>query len=151
MKDGVKSGKEIMFELNSEFGFFWQAKTSMVYPALRKLKNRGLIKENEEKSDKIIITSKYYELTKEGEKKLEQYSKPKEPPFPFFIGDKFKPSSPFEKFHFWEKFVDTDGIVEKMKSYKKHLESELDRINKKIDDLKEQEEYKNSFQNSDKE
>ncbi|NVM55202.1 MAG: helix-turn-helix transcriptional regulator [Candidatus Helarchaeota archaeon] len=139
-----------MFELNTEFGFFWQAKTSMVYPALRKLKNRGLIRENEEKSDESIITSKYYELTEEGLQKLQKFRRPFHPPFPFFQGHKFKPpSSPFIRFQFWEKFVDADTIIEKIISYREHLIKELERIDEKIQELRESEEYKEVFHNLD--
>lgn len=146
LKDGEKNGKEIMSELNTEFGFFWQAKTSMVYPALRKLKFRGLIRKNEEKSDESTIYSTYYELTEKGLKVLEKFSRPFHPPFPFFPGRKFKPpSTPFKRFHFWEKFVDVSTIIEQLMSYREHLLKDLDRIDKKIQELREKEEYKEVF------
>jgi len=150
LKDGEKNGKEIMNELNKEFGFFWQAKTSMIYPALRKLQKHGLIRENEEKSNESISYSKYYELTKKGIEDLESYNKPRNSKIPFFRGSTFKPpSSPFKKFHYWEKFVDAKSITDNIKSYRKHLVKELVRLDKKIEVLKEKEEYKKELKDLD--
>jgi len=150
LKDGEKNGKEIMNELNKEFGFFWQAKTSMIYPALRKLQKHGLIRENEEKSKENMSVSKYYELTKQGIQKLEVYNKPKNSKIPFFRGSTFKPpSSPFKKFHYWEKFVDVKSIIDNIKSYRSHLKKELKRLNEKIEILKKKEDYKKDLKNLD--
>ncbi len=147
LKDGVKNGKEIISELNTEFGFLWQAKTSMIYPALRKLQNRGLIRKNEEKTNDVTITSIYYELTEKGLQQLKEFNKP---PLPFFQNKQFKPPSlPFKRFHFWEKFVDTATIAEQLMSYKKHLIKELKRIDEKITELGEMEEYKDAFHDID--
>ncbi len=139
-----------MSELYTEFGFIWQPKTSMVYPALRKLKNRGLIRENKEKSDEITNVGTYYELTEKGLQELKKFQRPFHPPLPFFQGRKFKPlSTPFKRFHFWEKFVDFETMIEHLMTYREHLMKELERIDKKVRELKEKKEYQEALQDID--
>lgn len=146
LKNGAKNGKEIITELNTEFGFFWQAKTSMVYPALRKLNKYGLIRKIEEESDDKTSSSTFYGLTEKGLQKLKKFRRSFNPPLSFFRDRKFKPPlSPFKRFYFWEKFVEVDVIKEQLLSYRDYLIKELSRIDKKIRELKEKEDYKEKF------
>jgi len=139
-----------MDELTTEFGFFWLPKTSMVYPALRKLEKRGLIKINKEHSDLITNVGINYELTEKGVKELEKFKTDFHPPSPFFKGEKFKPrSTPFKKFHFWKKFVDVETVIEHLLSYREHLEEELTRINEKVKELRNTKEFKDAFHEED--
>ncbi|NHI93352.1 MAG: PadR family transcriptional regulator [Candidatus Lokiarchaeota archaeon] len=147
LKDGEKNGKEIINELNTEFGYFWQAKTGTVYPSLKRLKVKGLIKENEEKSD---ASTTYYELTDRGARKLKGFHKPHHGPFPFATKFRFKPPSmPFMKFNFWNKFIEPETMIEQLEKYRLHLINELKRIDEKINELKEDDQYKEVFHDID--
>ncbi|MHA1893699.1 MAG: PadR family transcriptional regulator [Candidatus Helarchaeota archaeon] len=143
LKDGEKNGKEVITELNNEFGYFWQAKTGTIYPALKRLKKRGLIKENVEKSD---VNTTYYELTDKGKHQLKSYHRHHRGVFHFPGKFRFKPPSmPFMKFNFWKKFIDPKTMVQQLEEYRKYLMEELKRIDKKISELKESDEYKEVF------
>ena len=143
LQDGEKNGKDIITELNTEFGYFWQAKTGTIYPSLSRLKKKGLIQENKDKSDE---KTKYYELTDKGKRKIRGFHRPHHGPFPFATKFRFKPPSmPFTKFNFWKKYIDPETMVEQLIKYKEHLQQEIERIDEKIKELKEKPEYKEEF------
>ena len=52
---------------------------------------------------------------------------------------------PFMKFNFWKKFIEPETMVEQLEKYREHLIKELERIDEKIKELKEKEEYKEKF------
>ncbi len=139
LKDEAKNGKEIISELNETFGYFWQAKTGTIYPALKRLKHRGLIQENEGKSDS---NTTYYELTDRGLRRIKDFKRGHHG-FPGMFHFK-PPSRPFFKFNFWQKFIDPQTRIEQLQKYRNHLAEELERIDeliKKISQEAEQEEF----------
>ena len=139
LKDEEKNGKEIITELNETFGYFWQAKTGTIYPALKRLKHRGLIQENKAKTDDLTT---YYELTKRGLRRIKGFKRGHHG-FPSMFHFK-PPSKPFFKFNFWRKFIDPDTRIEQLQKYRTHLTEELKRIDeliKKISQETEKEEF----------
>ena len=138
LKKESKNGKEIISELNETFGYFWQAKTGTIYPALKRLRHRGLIEENE-KSDE---NTTYYQLTDKGLKRISGFKRGHHG-FPGMFHFK-PPSKPFFKFNFWRKFIDPQTRLEQLQKYKTHLTEELGRIDeliKKITQESEEEEF----------
>ena len=139
LKEEAKNGKEIITELNETFGYFWQAKTGTIYPSLKRLRHRGLIKENAQKSDD---STTYYELTDKGLHRIKGFKRGHHG-FPGMFHFK-PPSKPFFKFHFWRKFIDPESRIEQLQKYRTHLAQELKRIDeliKKISQETEEEEF----------
>ena len=64
MKHGPKYGYEMLTNIREEFDGVWEPQTGTIYPALKNLESKGLIKTEKREE------TEYYSLTEEGEESL---------------------------------------------------------------------------------
>ena len=69
IKEKPRYGYEIINNLREKFRGFWEIKAGVIYPALSRLENRGLIRGTREESDRGP-SRKRYEITPLGEEAL---------------------------------------------------------------------------------
>jgi DNA-binding PadR family transcriptional regulator len=68
LKERQKHGYGVMKDLQEHFGSSWEVKSGTVYPALRRLEMRGLVKTSYEESEQ----KEYYAITPEGTREIEE-------------------------------------------------------------------------------
>ncbi|MEX2720847.1 MAG: PadR family transcriptional regulator [Candidatus Wukongarchaeota archaeon] len=88
-------GYDILKELDNEFAGLWKLKSGTLYPALHKLKEKGLIAEKGKIAQEDVPDKLLYEITEKGEKVLEEVFQEDR------FMDEFEEEIAFQS-HYWE-------------------------------------------------
>lgn len=146
LKKGERHGYGIIKDLQEQFGKHWEVKSGSIYPALRRLEDRGFISTRLSEKDE----REYYKLEEKGEKALEESFEFVERDLEFFDKsfDFFSERMPSRFFHGMGRCFPMFGMraprglsdeeyLKLLERRKEFLEKHLKAVEKEIEELKD--------------